>query len=226
MVSEQQNKNNNYQPQKTQLDKKQNLFSAFFPREYDFESMLVHQSDRTVAGVNAFIAWLELQPLTNPLELERVENEVDAMRHDMEDKLIRSFSTPFDRQDIYSISRQMDYILNFSKETAKEMYAFGVQPDTTIHAMAKYLLSGTECISRGIRNIKTDKGAVEEEIRHARDTYNVMEEVYISGMTELLKTNDAMYALRTREIYHHLRDAGRAMRDTLDVLHNAVIDLA
>jgi uncharacterized protein len=226
MVSEQQNKNNDYQQGKTQKEKRQNLFSAFFPREYDFESMLVHQSDRTVAGVHAFITWLELQPLTNPLELERVENEVDQMRHDMEDKLIQSFSTPFDRQDIYSISRQMDYILNFSKETAKEMHAFGVQPDTTILAMAKHLLSGTECISRGIRNIKKDKGAVEEEIRHARNTYNIMEELYISGMTELLKTDDAMYALRTREIYHHLRDAGRAMRDTLDVLHNAVIDLA
>jgi len=35
-----------------------------------------------------------------------------------------------------------------------------------------------------------------------------------------------MQAIRTREIYHHLRDAGRAMRDTLDILHNAVIDLA
>ena len=106
------------------------------------------------------------------------------------------------------------------------MYAFGVQPDTPIRDMAKYLLSGSECISRGIKNLNTDKDAVEEEIRHARDTYNLMEELYISGMAELLKTNDAMCALRTREIYHHLRDAGRAMRDTLDVLHNAVIDLA
>jgi uncharacterized protein len=221
MVNEQHNKVNNPQP-----EKKQNLFSAFFPREYDFESMLAIQSDRTVAGINAFIAWLEVQPLSDPLELERIENEVDTMRHEMEVKLIQSFSTPFDRQDIYSISRQMDYILNFSKDTAKEMYAFYVQPDFTILAMARYLLSGTECISRGIKNIKTDKGKVEEEIRHARDTYNLMEELYISGMAGLLNTNDAMRALRTREIYHHLRDAGRAMRDTLDVLHNAVIDLA
>jgi hypothetical protein len=148
------------------------------------------------------------------------------MRHELEDKLIRSFSTPFDRQDIYSISRQMDYILNFSKETAKEMNAFSVQADKTILAMARSLLSGTECISRGIRNLNSDKDAVEEEIRHARDAYHVIEEEYITGMTELLKTNDAMRALRTREIYHHLRDAGRAMRDTLDILHNAVIDLA
>jgi len=187
--------------------------------------MLAHQSDWTISGVQAFIVWLETRPLSNRHELERIENEVDTMRHDMEDKLIRSFSTPFDRQDIYTISRQMDYILNFSKETAKEMFAFGVPPDKTILEMAKSLISGTECISRGIRNLNTDKDAVEEEIRHARDIYNVMEEVYISGMTELLRTDDAMYALRTREIYHHPRDAARAMRDTLDILHNAVIDL-
>jgi len=221
MVFDKENKHNDPQP-----EKRKDLFSAFFPREYDFESMLAHQSDWTVSGVKAFVLWLETHPLSNPHELERIENEVDTMRHEMEDKLIRSFSTPFDRQDIYSISRQMDYILNFSKETAKEMFAFGVQPDTTILAMAKYLLSGSECISRGIKNLNTDKDAVEEEIRHARDAYNVMEELYISGMTDLLRTNDAMYALRTREIYHHLRDAGRAMRDTLDILHNAVIDLA
>ena len=221
MVINEENKHNNQQ-----AEKKKNLFSAIFPREYDFESMLAYQSDWTVSGVKTFVLWLETPPLSNPHELERLENEVDTMRHDMEDKLIRSFSTPFDRQDIYSISRQMDYILNFSKETAKEMYAFGVQPDPTILVMANHLLSGTECISRGIKNLNIDKEAVEQEIRHARDTYNVMEEVYISGMAGLLRTNDAMYALRTREIYHHLRDAGRAMRDTLDILHNAVIDLA
>ena len=221
MVIDKENTHKNPQPQK-----KKGLFSSFFPREYDFESMLAQQSERTLFGVKAFVLWLETHPLSNPLELERLENEVDTIRHEMEDKLIQSFSTPFDRQDIYIISRQMDYILNFSKETAKEMYAFGVQPDKPILDMAKYLLGGTECIMRGIRNLNTDKRAVEEEIRHARDRYNVMEEVYISGMADLLRTHDAMYALRTREIYHHLRDAGRAMRDTLDSLHNAVIDLA
>ena len=221
MVIDKENTHKNLLP-----EKKKNLFSAFFPREYDFESMLAYQSDWTVSGVRAFVLWLETRPLSNPHELERIENEVDIMRYDLEDKLIRSFSTPFDRQDIYSISRQMDYILNFSKETAKEMFAFGVQADKTILAMAQSLLSGTECISRGIRSLNSDKDAVEEEIRHARDSYHVMEEEYINGMTELFRTNDAMNALRTREIYHHLRDAGRAMRDTLDILHNAVIDLA
>ena len=211
---------------KNPQQEKPGLFSAIFPREYDFEGMLVTQADRTVAGVQVMVAWIKACPLCNPRELEQIENEVDLMRHDMEDKLIKSFSTPFDRQDIYSISRQMDYILNIAKETAKEMYAFGVTPDKPILAMAEKLLSGTECIARGIRFINVDKSAVEREIRHARDDYNAFEEIYIAGMAELLKTDDAMHAMRMQEIYHHMRHAGRAMRETLDILHNAVIDLA
>ena len=202
------------------------IFASLFPREHDFHAMLEAQADRTVAGIRLFANWLETSPQSNPVLLGEIEVEVDHMRHDMEEKLISSFSTPFDRQDIYSISRQMDYILNFSLETAKEMHAFGVQPDPYIHAMTGYLLSGTECIARGVHALDEDKAKVEEEIRHARESYNALEDRYIMGMAVLLKTSDAMQAIRTREIYHHLRDAGRAMRDTLDTLHNAVIDLA
>ena len=202
------------------------IFSALFPREYDFHAMLEAQADRTVAGVRSFANWLETSPQSNPVHLQEIEMEVDHMRHAMEEKLISSFSTPFDRQDIYSISRRMDYILNFALETAKEMYAFGVPPDPYIHAMTGYLLSGTACIARGVHALDGDKARVEEEIRHAREVYNALEDRYILGMAVLLKTSDAMQAIRTREIYHHLRDAGRAMRDTLDILHNAVIDLA
>jgi hypothetical protein len=202
------------------------LFASLFPREHDFYAMLDEQADWTVVGVREFVDWLNVLPLASPSGLEEIENEVDLMRHDMEDKLIRSFSTPFDRQDIYSISRQMDYILNFSKETAKEMVAFSVAPDAHIRSMALQLLEGTECIGRGIKALDSDKDAVENEIRRARRAYNIMEEQYITGMAELLRTDNAMQAIRTREIYHHLRDAGRAMRDTLDILHNAVIDLA
>nr|WP_320161065.1 DUF47 family protein [uncultured Methanoregula sp.] len=205
---------------------KRGLFASIFPREYDFDGMLTGQADRTVAGVRVLVAWLKTSPPSNPSKLEEIENEVDLMRHDMEAKLIQSFSTPFDRQDIYSISRQMDYILNFAKETAKEMYAFGVPPDKPILDMAEKLLAGTECIARGIRVLNDNKDTVETEIRHARDDYNSLEEIYIAGMAELLKTDDAMHAIRAQEIYHHLRHAGRAMRDTLDILHNAVIDLA
>jgi uncharacterized protein Yka (UPF0111/DUF47 family) len=205
---------------------KPGFFSALFPREYDFEAMLAEQADQTVAGVTILINWLNATPHYGPAELVRIENDVDAMRHDMEEKLINSFSTPFDRQDIYSISRQMDYILNAAKDTAREMYAYDVAADPAILDMARSLLAGTSGVAEAIKAMNTDRVRSEEMIREGRAAYNEMEDTYIAAMTRLFRNTDPMQAMKTREIYHHFREAGKALRSTLDILHNAIIDLA
>lgn len=202
------------------------IFKFIFPREYDFEGMLADQAERTLEGVQIFVRWLQTTPLEKPTTLEQIEDEVDTLRHDMQDKLISSFSTPFDRQDIYSLSRQMDYILNFSEETAREMYAFGVSPDPPISAMAEALLRGTRCMTRGVKIMSSDRKRVERAIRGARQAMREIEEIYITSMAELLNTDDAMNALRKREVYHHLRDAGRALRYTVDILHTALVGIS
>jgi hypothetical protein len=212
---------------KNQRGKKiRGLFTAIFPNEYDFESMLAHQAERTLAGVRTFDGWLEKTPLTEPVVLEEVEGEVDELRYNLEEKLLEAFSTPFDRQDIYSLSRQMDYILNYSRETATEMYAFGVEPDDHIRRMVRGLLSGTEQVSAAVRVMSNDQNQVEHAIREARKAMRTIEADYITGMQDLLLTGDPMTALRKREIYHHLRDAGRALRFTVDLLHKAVVGIS
>jgi len=212
-----------YQTQR--IRKKPGLFSSLFPRQYDFELMLEDQADRTLEGVCNLIHWLEGASQDEPVVLQRIEDEVDNMRHDIEEKLINSFSTPFDRQDIYRLSRQMDYILNFSNETAREMYAFKVCPDDPILSMAKALYLGTQSLADGVRVMKSNKANVEQSIRRARDHTREIEDIYILSMAVLLHTDDAMDALRRREIYHHLRDAGRALGATLDILHNTIVGM-
>lgn len=204
---------------------KNNFFKMIFPREYDFEAMLSEQADKTLAGVETFVIWLNSRPLTDPVHLIRIEEEVDAMRYQMETKLINSFSTPFDRQDIYDLSRQMDYLLNFSKETAVEMYIFGVMADETILAMADALLRGTSYTVQGVKIMNTEKSQVEDLIRKASDADHEIKDLYVAGMVELFRTGDPMNALKKREIYNHQRDAGRALRRTLDILHHAVVGL-
>jgi uncharacterized protein len=216
----------NENPATPEKKRKINIFNSIFPKEYDFEGMLAEQADKTLKGVEIFVIWLNSEPLTDPAHLIQIEEEVDTMRHRMEDKLINSFSTPFDRQDIYDISRQMDYLLNFSKETAIEMYTFGVGTDKTILAMAEALLRGTSFTVKGVKIMNTRKDQVEDLIRKASDADHEITASYVSGMAELFRSGDPMTALKKREIYHHLRDAGRALRRTLDILHHSVVGLA
>jgi uncharacterized protein Yka (UPF0111/DUF47 family) len=205
--------------------RKRRIFSSIFPQAHDFEGMLAEQAERTLEGVHTLVIWLNAETQEEPRHLDEIEEEVDQFRLRMEDKLIQSFSTPFDRQDIYSLSRQMDYILNFSNETAQEMYAFGVKPDGPIREMGQALLLGTECVALAVKIMGTDKRRAEKLIHEARGAMRDIEEEYIRSMASLLHTDDAMAALRKREIYHHLRDAGRALRNTMDILHNALVGL-
>lgn len=201
------------------------LLDRIFPIEHDFLQMLVDQAEQTRTGVEAFVAWLETDRAGPPDEIRRIERELDHMRYDLEERLIDAFSTPFDREDLYSLSRQMDYILNFAAETAREMHAFGVTPDRAIDQMAHLLLEGTRAVVEGVRAMTTDEPRVRESIREGRAALHRIEDAYIDGLAEIFRGTDAMETLRRREVYHHLRDGGRALRGTLDVLHRAVVGL-
>lgn len=205
---------------------KKGIFDSIFPVEHDFEDMLAQQARKTLECVNTLVLWLQETPLREPDLLREQEANVDAMRYDMEEKLLDSFSTPFDRQDIYSLSRQMDYIVNYSYEVAREMYAFGVQPDDAIRSMADALLTGTRCTVQGVEAMSKDKKSVKGLIRSARKSMRMIDDLYIHYTAVLFHQDNAMEALRKREIYHHLRDAGRALRKTVDILHHAVVGLS
>ncbi|MEN6342177.1 MAG: DUF47 family protein [Methanospirillum sp.] len=213
------------QDERKKRHERRSIIDRIFPLEHDFLQMLVEQAEQTRAGVEAFVAWLETGCTGTPDEVRRIEREQDRMRYELEEALIDAFSTPFDREDLYSLSRQMDYILNFASETAREMHAFGVAPDRAIGRMAHLLLEGTSAVVRGVSFMTTDEPRVRESIREGRAALHRIEDAYIDGLAEVFRGGDVMEALRRREIYHHLRDGGRALRGTLDVLHRAVVGL-
>ena len=108
------------------------LFGRMFPVKYDFYGMLNEQAEQTSVGVKALLTWLRSGANSDPVDVVREEDKGDQIRLGMERELQGAFSTPFDRQDIYTISRQMDYILNYTMSTAYEMKAFEVKPDEPV----------------------------------------------------------------------------------------------
>ena len=206
--------------------KMRGIFGSLFPQKYDFEAMLVEQAESTFTGLEKYVQWINEDALTPPDELIKIGNEVDLLRYKLEARLIDAFSTPYNRQDIYRFSRNIDYILNYAVETAREMHAFGVSPDEPIREMSLSLLYGTRHVVEGTRYLGVDKGRVEDSIRKGRKHVHTIEDIYITCMADLFQTDDAMNAMKKREIYYHLRDGGKALRITLYTMHKAVVGLA
>jgi len=205
--------------------KKPGILNRIFPSDYDFYGMLSRQADQTSVGVRTLISWLEAGASSDPIDLIKEENNGDLLRLDMERLLQEAFSTPFDRQDIYTVSRQMDHILNYTVSTAYEMRAFGVKPDEATMSMARSLLNGSELVARCVQMLKDNPAEAEKFIRRLREYEHDIEKTYVRNMALVFAENDPIMAMKKREIYHHLKDAGRNMSITVDVLHRIIVGL-
>jgi hypothetical protein len=204
---------------------KKKLADRLFPPRHDFYKMLQDQGDQTVIAVKALVDWLKAGDLTDPHELVKIEQHADDIRHDMEAVLVESFSTPFDRQDIYSISRQMDYVVNWSLSTALEMKAFKIKPDAAMLGMAEALLRGVKFMAEAIRVMRSEPAKAGTYVPLMRKAEREIDETYVRALAQAFEEKDLRIPLKKREIYHHLRDAGRNLVATVDILHRIIVGI-
>jgi uncharacterized protein related to proFAR isomerase len=62
-------------------------------------------------------------------------------------------------------------------------------------------------------------------IREMRQKESEIEKIYVADLAVLFSTNEPMEAMKKREVYHHLKDAGRALSITIDILHRIIVEL-
>lgn len=207
------------------MDEKKGLLDGLFPPKFDFHAMLVSQAEATVKGVELLLSALKGERDHNLDTLVELDRSTDEFRHDMERKLGEAFSTPFDRQDIYSMSRQLESVMNFARTTLVEMDAFEVESDRCMLDMTEHLLVGTREIAEALRVLSGGLDKTDRIIKVLRKEEDLLEETYILGMREVFLLPDHMMVLKKREIYHHLKDAGRALGASADILHRAAFGM-
>ncbi|AET68580.1 phosphate transport regulator related to PhoU [Desulfosporosinus orientis DSM 765] len=205
---------------------KENFWEKLFPVKYDFYQMIGMQAEISAKVTASLDAWIRNHSEESYRQLLQEAETADQLRFDMESKLIEAFATPFDRQDIYSLSNDMDKIVEYAKSTLLEIEAFEVKVDSVIQNMLQQLTSGTDNLAEAISLLKEDPLQAQLQIRNIRQVQQSIEEEYRAGMALLFKNPDPMLALIYREVYHHIKDAEVSLGYTADTLHRIIMRLA
>jgi uncharacterized protein Yka (UPF0111/DUF47 family) len=167
--------------------------------------------------------WLSSRSKNEKEELFRYVKEADEVRLDMESKLIEAFITPFDREDIYSISVEMDKVIEFAKSTLESMEAYEVEANNVIINMVEEIKEGTDYLFESLTILESNPIKSQQNIIKMRETHVEVERLYRDGMAEVFKGNDPMNALKQREVYHHIKDASTNLEYTVDILHRIIV---
>lgn len=161
------------------------ILSGMFPRMPDFYRLLNDQCSLVVGAMDVFVAFMETGDVVKAKEVSRLEREGDKLKTRNIDVLNLSFSTPFDREDIYRAITTIYEGLDYAKTTVQEMEVLGVEPDKHMIELARLLCQGAKALQSGFEKVKDNPSEAERDATAVRMTERQAKNVYRQAIAEL-----------------------------------------
>jgi uncharacterized protein len=202
------------------------LFDIFKPKPDKFLLLLVDQTRTTVKGLEILKIYLTRRSKEAARDLSATEKQADEIRRIVIEELMKTFVTPFDREDIFSLSREIDDVLDYANTTVDEMEILEVSPTPYMARMASLLFEAAQEIELAVERLQDKHYSVAaDHAQRAKAFENRVETVYREAIADLFRgpknVKHVMGMLKVREIYRHLSNAA----DREDTAANVISDI-
>jgi hypothetical protein len=197
------------------------------PKQDIFLRMICDQARHTQAGLEALLHYMRDPSEEKAGQVRAAEKDADEVRRILIDELNRSFVTPFDREDLFALSRAIDDVLDYADSTVDEMVLLGVTPNTYLERMVSLLRDAAEEINRGVQRLQDRPNVANDHAVRAKALENRVESVYREAVGALFNgprdVEHIMDMLKRREIYRHLSNAADRGDEAANILGDIVV---
>jgi uncharacterized protein len=210
------------------VNPKQSFLDRIFKkRENVFIKLIVMQATTTLDGMNALTSYMKDQTQASANLLTTKEKEADEIRRILINELNKTFITPFDREDIFMLSRAIDDVLDYAYSTVNEMEIFKVKPAPHMYTIAGLLRDAANELMLAVMRMETYKDVASEHIRRAKSLENRVEEEYRLALTSLFNdiedVKQVVKVMKLREVYRHLSNAADRGDEAANVIADIIV---
>ena len=196
-------------------------------RKNRFLDLLIQQAEFAVEGLETLQQYVRNPDRALADRVTYLEKEADEVRRILIDELNRTFVTPFDREDIFALSRNIDDVLDYGNSTVDEMVLLEVEPNPYLERMVSLLAEAAVEIYRGVLRLEDHPNVANDHAVRAKALENRVERVYREAIADLfIRPKDldgVMEILKLREIYRHLSNAADRGDEAANVISDIVI---
>ena len=206
------------------------LKDLFKKKPDKFLQLLLQQTSLTVRGLEQFKVYLKKRNSVVAKNVSKIEKEADEVRRILIEELMRTFVTPFDREDISSLSRDIDDILDYTNTTVDEMDILKVDSTVFMKRMATLLYEAAVELDLAVQRLQDGHLRVASDHAHrAKTLENRVEAVYREAIADLFRgPKDVKHVsemLKVREIYRHLSNAADREDQAANVISDIVMKM-
>jgi uncharacterized protein Yka (UPF0111/DUF47 family) len=194
------------------------------PARPDILGLLRHQLALTAEGMDAFAAWAAAGgDAQAAATVHAVEHEADVTKSELRSALLAAFVTPLDPEDVFTLSRGIDWILNHAKDTIAESEVMACSPDGATAAMAARLAEAVHHIDDAVVRIAERSGDAAACADAAVKAERRLEKVYRAAMGTLAEVDDVRAVMGRQELYRRCSRMGESVVDVAERLIYAVL---
>jgi len=204
---------------------------ALFTKRQNVFIRLIHdQASLTLEGLDALLAYFENHDPEAAKLLRTKEKEADEARRILIDELNRTFVTPFDREDIFALSRAIDDVIDYAYSTVNEMELFDVKATPFMQRIASLLRDAAYELLQAVDRLDKHPNVAGDHAQRAKALENRVEDVYREALAELFKgaedVEHVIRILKLREVYRHLSNAADRGDEAANVIADIVVKIA
>jgi hypothetical protein len=152
-----------------------------------------------------------------------LEHRGDVAKRELLSELRGAFVTPLEPEDVFALSRGVDWILDYARDLASESEAMAIPPDAGIAEMARLLAEAVRHLDRAIDQLGSDREGASEAADEAIRAERRLEYIYYGGMAALLEVQDMRERIGRRELYRRCSRIGEAVIDVAERVVYAVV---
>jgi uncharacterized protein Yka (UPF0111/DUF47 family) len=194
----------------------------FLPQTPDVLGLLRAQLAVTIEGVDAFAVWAR-GDVSAAQVVRDAEHRGDAAKRALLGALRAAFVTPLEPEDVFALSRGVDWILDYARDLISESEAMACAPDAVIAEMATLLGKAVREIDQGLAHLRADHDAATKAADAAISAERDLERAYYRGMAALLEVEDRSERIARRELYRRCVRIGEIVIDVSERVVYAVV---
>ncbi|RKY86528.1 DUF47 domain-containing protein [candidate division KSB1 bacterium] len=152
-------------------------------------------------------------------KIKHLEDEGDSLTHDIIRRLNQTFITPFDREDIYSLTEALDDVLDFIDAAADWIVTLKIpHPPMEAIQLSEIIYASTQEIEKGISNLHNLKNVYKHCVEINR-LENDADTLLRQGLARLFENNtDPIKIIKLKDFFEDLESATDRCEDVADVL--------
>lgn len=203
------------------------MLKIFGRKQNRFYTLLIQQAKMTLQGMEALLDYVTDPSMEKAQKVSALEGEADEVRRILIDELNRTFITPFDREDIFALSRTIDDVLDYGNTTVEEMTTLGVAPNEHIRGMATILRDAAQELHLAMLRLKDHPQVALDHATRAKALENQAERIYRQAIADLFSGPEdlehVILMLKMREVYRHLSNAADRGDEAANILSDIVV---